>query len=339
MSAVSEDPGARREKALRYASATRHFLERRWGRRVPEDVRGEATAAATELESAVATLSWDRAAVAVARLDAVWEEYLTPAARKGALREIAEPALVALLVALVLRTLIAEPFKIPSGSMFPSLIVGDHVLVSKISYGLKLPFSHRWAVRWASPRRGDVIVFENPREKGGAYVRRVVGVQGDVVELRDEVLYVNRVPQPRQPLWEEAYTGEGEASSESSAEHCLVFRETLTTGTSRTRAKDLAPPSSALEVARGSGAHLVAECHRPRPGEWEGPFERVAPGNVFVLGDNRDHSSDSRSGWQVPLANIAGKAELVWWSWGRSGAAHWPLGAGPRFERLFKRIE
>jgi signal peptidase I len=338
----SSDPAAAlREEALRYAAATRRFLERR-GRRVPESAKAEARAAATDLESAAQAIDAARVAAATARLDDLWRDHLSLAARKGALREVVESALVALAVALALRALVIEVFQIPTASMVPSLLVGDQLVVSKLSYGLRLPLADRWLARWSFPRRGDVVVFSDPHESGRDYVKRVVGLPGDVVELRDQVVYVNGVPQPRLPAGEITYDVRGGAEGGWSIDTCPAWRETFATGgvgVPRGSAPGDLGAAYRAAAARGTSSHLVVQCRRARPGEHEGPFERVEPGHVFVLGDNRDRSSDSRSGggWQVPIDDIEGKAALVGWSWGpsgRSGAV-----AGLRLDRLFKWIE
>jgi signal peptidase I len=341
--ATAAGAAAERDDALRFAVATRRFLERR-GKRVPEHARTQALAAASALEQAVALGVPSLIAEASARLDLVWRDHLALVARKGALRELVESALLALTVALCARAFVIEAFRIPSSSMVPTVQVGDHLLVSKLSYGLRIPFMNRFFVRWSEPRRGDVVVFANPREPGKDYIKRVIGLPGDVIELRDQVVYVNGVPQPRAPVSDVTYDEQGEDGGRWWTESCPAWQETLARGR-------VDPPRSGMPQALtdaygaatrgGVATHLVAQCRRARLGEREGPFERVAPGHVFVLGDNRDRSADSRAGggWQVPLANVKGRATFVFWSWGRSGWTPRGGPAGLRVERLFKRIE
>jgi signal peptidase I len=254
------------------------------------------------------------------------------------LREYALAALVAAAMALGVRFVVAEPFRIPSASMVPTLLVGDYVFVWKLAYGVRLPFIERPVIQLATPKRGEIVVFRHPREPDKDYVKRVVGLPGDVIEIREGSLYVNGVAQPREPDGQETYEEWSDRSGRWWSESCPRFLEQLAAGPvapPRDGSPDAETESWSRASAGGVVRHRVLQCRRPRHGEQEGPFERVAPGHVFVLGDNRDRSQDSRAsgGWQVPFYLLRGRASrvLLRWAPGEPGAA--------KVQRLFKPIE
>jgi signal peptidase I len=331
---------ARRE-ARRFAADARR-LAARHRRRLPESAREQIEAAAGEAEAAAAGGDPDRLSAALRALDALWADHLAARA-KPLWREYGEAILVAVVLALAVRALVVEAFVIPSGSMAPTLLAGDHVFASRLAYAVRLPFTRVRLLELGAPRRGDVIVFESPRDPGTDVVKRVVGVPGDVVELREQRLYVNGVAQPRSPAGEVAYEERGEETGAPFLDTCRRYRESLAKGVLAVPdAEDEGAAEASWQAAAAGGVatYDVMQCRRARLASREGPYEVVRPGHVFVLGDNRDRSADSRGagGWLVPLGHVRGRVELVFWSWGLDGARP-ERGAGPRLERLFKPVE
>ncbi len=184
---------------------------------------------------------------------------------KSTFWEYARSIIIALVVALVIRTFVVQAFKIPSGSMEPTLEIGDHLLVNKFIYGIKIPFTSINLFPWKSPQRGDVIVFIYPQEPDKDFIKRVIGVGGDTVSIVNKKLYINgvEVPDPH-----------------------AVYRENT--------------------ILLGDVQKL----------DNFGPVT-VPKGSLFVMGDNRDNSFDSRFWGFVPLEDVLGKAFTIYWSWNR----------------------
>lgn len=219
----------------------------------------------------------------------------TAAQSKSLWREYIEAILIAIVLALCIRTFVVQAFKIPSGSMLPTLQIGDHILVNKMSYGIKLPtdcewdytskrpgvrkipflwscYSYNTIVPWGDPARGDIIVFLFPEDETKDFIKRVVGLPGDTVEIRNKQVSIN-----------------GQRVTERYIQHV---------------------DSGILP-------------HRVQPRDNLGPL-RVPPDHYFVLGDNRDQSLDSRFWGFVQRSKIKGNAFLIYWSWdGRGRFSDW----------------
>jgi signal peptidase I len=329
-----------RDDALRFARDARRLAARH--RKRIGKAREEIERAAADVEAAAGGHDPELLSGALQRLDGLWDAHLG-FTRAPLWKEYGRAVAGAVALALALRACVVEPYRVPSGSMAPTLLAGDQVVVSKIAYGVRIPFTHARLVAFAPPRRGDVVVFESPRERGRELVKRVVGLPGDVVEIRDQVLYVNGVPQPRTAAGEWSYDEQGDTTGGWWRDTCRRFREALATGPLPRPASELPADVEAswqAGAARGVATHDVLQCRRARLAAREGPFDVVQPGHVFVLGDNRDRASDSRTdgGWQVPVGHLRGRATAVWWSWGRGGVGPSKDG-GLRIERLFKAVE
>ena len=192
--------------------------------------------------------------------------------KKSIIWEYTGAVIIALVLALVIHTSVVQAFKIPSGSMEPTLEIGDHLLVNKFIYGIRIPFTSISLFPWKSPQRGDVIVFIFPLEPEKDFIKRVIGVGGDTVRIVKKRLYINgaEVPDPH-----------------------AVYR------------KDMA---------------LLGDDQKM---DNFGPVT-VPKGSLFVMGDNRDQSFDSRFWGFVPLKDVLGKAFTIYWSWnGQESTVRW----------------
>ncbi len=333
--------GKARQEAIRFAKETRH-LARRYQRRLGKETREEIEAAALELEKAAeGEENKEQLSGALARLGGLWEKHLA-FTQKGFLPGALLLIVLALIASLLVRFLVVEPFRIPSGSMAPVLIAGDHILVDKLAYGPRLPFASQRLVQLGNPRRGDVIVFVDPRDPRRDFVKRVVGLPGDKIEIREQALYVNDVPQRRSSQGQLVYQDFSERTHRWSSESCPAFSEELVRGPILPPASDRPDDLEAsFRTAAISGLvrHTVLQCGNGLLGDRQGPFT-VSAGTVFVMGDNRDRSDDSRSsgGWLVPFENVKGKVTRVAWSWGKGGRGIFGE-EGVRVERVLRRIE
>jgi signal peptidase I len=245
---------------------------RKYSHRLTGEQQAKVKDAIEALSQAVIARDFDKLPGALNTLDDLLDSHLG-FARKSTAREYTESIGVAVLIALFLRAFVVEAFKIPSGSMIPTLQVGDHIFVNKFIYGVRVPFTNiKFGMEYRKPRRGEVIVFIYPKEPDKDFIKRIVAVENDTVEVRDNQIFVNGVGVPR--------------------------------------------------------SHVDGDCnyggvHSTRP-------VTVPKDSVFVMGDNRDNSHDSRFWGFVPFDLIKGKAMIIWWSHGEP--------EGVRVNRLFSLV-
>lgn len=185
--------------------------------------------------------------------------------KKSKIQEYVEAIIIAILIALFVRTFIVQAFKIPSGSMKPTLLVGDHLLVNKFVYGVKIPFIRTTLIPVSDPQRDDVVVFIYPEDRSKDFIKRVIAVAGDTIEIRNKKIFINGKP----------------------------YRDVH-----GVNVDDFIVPGSV------------------QPRDNFGPVT-VPPGKIFVMGDNRDQSYDSRFWGFVDLKDVLGKAFIIYWSWDR----------------------
>jgi signal peptidase I len=241
---------------------------------------------------------------------------------EGGLWETVKVVLQALLIALVVRTVLFQPFNIPSGSLIPTLLIGDYLFVSKYSYGYSkhsIPFSPPiFSGRlWGSePKRGDIAVFKLPKDNSTDYIKRVIGLPGDRIQVVSGVLQINGTPVKRERIQD--YQTQDPFGRTIPVPQ---YRETLPEGTS----------------------HTIIERDADR-GYWDNTYVyTVPPGHFFMMGDNRDNSTDSRdesSVGFVPFENFVGRAEIIFFSIDESGSA-WQVWQWPwtvRWSRMFNPI-
>lgn len=189
-----------------------------------------------------------------------------------------------LLAVLIFRSFLFEPFKIPSGSMIPTLLVGDFIVVSKYSYGLRLPVTNQRILNTGEPERGDVAVFRFPLDQRVNYIKRVVGLPGDTVTYRNRSLFIN-----------------GE----------LVAQDVEGNWMGRGRNRNYQGELRMEHLGDHPHEVLIHPAQRPAdPNSWI-----VPEGHFFVMGDNRDRSADSRQGWFVPEDLLVGRALFIWMHW------------------------
>jgi len=186
--------------------------------------------------------------------------------RKTAIREWSEAIIIAILIALFIRTFVVQAFKIPSGSMKPTLQIGDHLLVNKFTYGIKIPFTRKTLIPMNAPKRKDIVVFIYPIERTKDFIKRVVGIAGDTIEIKDKKIYLN---------------------------------------------------GSRYNDGHGVYTDRILFPASIQPRDNFGPVT-VPAGHIFVMGDNRDQSYDSRFWGFVDLKDVLGRAFIIYWSWDKT---------------------
>ncbi|MDD5035017.1 MAG: signal peptidase I [Methylococcaceae bacterium] len=193
---------------------------------------------------------------------------------------------------LLLRAFLVEPFRIPSASMMPTLLIGDFILVNKFTYGIRLPVLNQKIIEMNEPKRGDIVVFRFPKDPSVNYIKRVIGLPGDRIGYFNKQIFVNGKPVKSTPLAE--YRGAGQGANATGA---ILLTE------------DLESVNHDILIHQGQASR-------------EGEFS-VPAGQYFVMGDNRDNSNDSRYWGTAPEANLVGKAFFIWMNF------DWALGGFP----------
>ena len=215
-----------------------------------------------------------------------------PIENEPLLVEYARSFFPVVLIVLLLRSFLFEPFRIPSGSMMPTLLVGDFILVNKFTYGARLPVLNTKFIEFGEPERGDIVVFRYPKQPSVDYIKRVIGLPGDRIAYFDKKVYINGQPVKQTSLGR--YQGVGQGVNMTGSEHLE---------------EDLTGVNHSILIT--PGAPTVEDVFV------------VPQGQYFVMGDNRDNSNDSRYWGTVPEANLVGKAFFIWmnWDWENKGIA------------------
>ena len=360
MRAASLDRRVRKE-------ATLLVREARTALSLKRGLRGRATeleAATTDVAQGLAAKDLMRVRQGLPVLDALVDD-LVKRPVKSTTRDYVESIGAAVLIALALRAFVIEAFKIPSSSMYPTLEIGDHIFVNKFLYGVRIPWTQTKFFEMREPQRGEVIVFMQPCQLERDYIKRVVAVGGDTVEIRCSVVYVNGKAVPNELVQGESceYQDREENSTEWFTRRCSRYRETVP-GVAYDTFHDSDRPLREKEARAGRARadtkdfpqydQILRNCsnqsdYDSRPAANQLPGELVVtnpnpptacapqlhyvvpPDHVFVMGDNRNNSNDSRYWGAVPVENIKGKALFIWLSY-----SHWDLGdwSGIRWRRV-----
>jgi signal peptidase I len=364
MRAVSLDHRVRKEAELLAREARAALALKR-------NLRGKASelaAAVQEVDAALTAKDLQKVRHGLPALDALVDEVIKRP-DKSTTRDYIESIVAAILIALALRAVVLEAFKIPSSSMYPTLEINDHIFVNKFIYGIRIPFTTTKLFEWRKPKHGEVIVFIQPCEPDRDYIKRVVATEGETVEVRCNVVYVNGKPIEHRLVQGEGctYRDQKEDTLQWSTQTCSEYVERVD-GHDYHTYHDATRPLRDERLAREGGllsgdprdfpildrANLPPSCpmqadgipvgtHNQKPGEivvtkphagaCEPQMHYVVPaGHVFVMGDNRNNSNDSRYWGSVPIENIKGKALFIWLSYGEFRGLN--LMQGLRFDRI-----
>ena len=309
---------------------------------------GDLEAATAEIESALAAKDLRRVRTALPTLDSLVDE-LIKRPSKSTTRDYVESIGAAVLIALALRAFVVEAFKIPSSSMYPTLEIGDHIFVNKFLYGIGIPWTNVKLFQLRGPKRGEVIVFKYPCEPDRDYIKRVVALAGDTVEVRCHVVYINGTAVPSALVDAKVqYENKDENTDVWSWERVSRYRETVADLEYDTFHDENRPLERNRAALRGDfPGEVLQTCSTPKAAtqvrgkivdtkpETEAcvPHRHyvVPPDHVFVMGDNRDNSNDSRAWGSVPVDAIKGKALFIWLSYRNWDPLDW---GGIRWERM-----
>lgn len=329
MRAAQSLDGLVRKEAQRLVRQAKDLLESR-KRRTPR--HDELRVAADEVGAALGRGDLLAVRRGLPALDGAVDE-LTEPVGKSVLREYTESISIAIVIALVLRAFVIEAFKIPSSSMYPTLEINDHIFVSKFIYGVRVPMSSRKILQVRAPKRGEVAVFLWPCNHDKDYIKRIVALAGDTVEVRCNTLYVNGAAVNSQIVNpHESYIGEY-----GRTEPVVRYRETLGGIAYDLYQNDtLSYPGEfpSLDGREAATPTCIgqSDVDPNRPPQVPGVVQRsttdpsvgrcapqlhyvVPPGHVFGMGDNRGNSNDSRKWGAIPIENLKGKAMFIWLSY------------------------
>ncbi len=325
--------------------------------RVPRRKAADLEAAVRVVDAGLSTGDLQRVRRGLPMLDMLVEELVQRGTRSAA-RELIQSVATAILIALALRMLVIEAFKIPSASMYPTVEINDHIFVNKLIYGVRIPFTQTKIFDWRKPQRGEVIVFRQPCTPDRDYIKRVIATEGETVEVRCNVVYVDGKPVDNQLITGHgcSYDDQIERTGEWYPRACSEYAEHIGDRVYHTfhdgsrpdrdaeRARDAAlaqpdlfdfpkhgdaPPScvnqpapDSVEAPNQATGEIVETRASASPCELQRHYI-VPPGHVFVMGDNRANSKDSRVWGAVPIENIAGKALFIWLSYRNLSHLRW----------------